>query len=104
MTAVAQSAMLRDYDDEALAWADRALALAAQFDLPQIRLAALVEKGSVLTGYSHRSAEGRAILAGLVDEAEQLGEWVLAARALNRLLQMPQASSLTEQTELLERM
>ncbi|WP_244872299.1 AAA family ATPase [Catellatospora sp. TT07R-123] len=104
MTAVAQSAMLRDYDEEALAWADRALALAAQFDLPQIRLAALVEKGIVLTGNSDRSAEGRAILAGLVDEAEKLGEWVLAARALNRLLQMPQASSLTEQAELLERM
>ncbi|MBV1855894.1 AAA family ATPase [Catellatospora sp. NEAU-YM18] len=104
MTAVAQSAMLRDYDDEALAWADRALALAAEFDLPQIRLAALVEKGTVLTGHSDRSGEGRAILAGLVDEAEKLGEWVLAARALNRLLQMPQASSLTEQTELLERM
>ncbi|MEV4415985.1 AAA family ATPase [Catellatospora sp. NPDC049609] len=104
MTAVAQSAMLRDYDDDALAWADRALGLAAEFDLPQIRLAALVEKGSVLTGYSDRSAEGRAILAGLVDEAEQRGEWVLAARALNRLVQMPQANSLTEQAELLERM
>ncbi|MFC7761862.1 AAA family ATPase [Catellatospora bangladeshensis] len=104
MTAVAQSAMLRDYDDESLAWADRALALAAEFDLPQIRLAALVEKGTVLTGYSERAVEGRAILSGLVAEAERRGEWVLAARALNRLLHMPQTSSLTEQAELLERM
>lgn len=104
MTAVAQSAMLRDYDDDALGWADRAVALADEFDLPQIRLAALVEKGCVLTGYSDRSAEGRAILSGLVDEAEKLGEWVLAARALNRLVSMPQTSSLTEQAELLERM
>ncbi len=104
MTAVAQSAMLRDYDDESLDWADRALALAAEFALPQIRLAALVEKGIVLTGYSDRAVEGRAILTGLVDEAERRGEWVLAARALQRLLHMPQTSSLTEQAELLERM
>ncbi|GAA2399509.1 LuxR family transcriptional regulator [Catellatospora methionotrophica] len=104
MTAVAQSAMLRDHDDAALDWADRALALAAQFDLPQIRLAALVEKGTVLSGYPDRSEEGRTILSGLVDEAEKLGEWVLAARALNRLVNMPQTASLTEQAELLERM
>ncbi|WP_246158796.1 helix-turn-helix transcriptional regulator [Catellatospora sichuanensis] len=104
MTAVAQSAMLRDHDDEALEWADRALALAAEFELPQIRLAALVEKGIVLTGHPDRSEEGRATLSGLVDEAEKLGEWVLAARALNRLVNMPQTSSLTEQAELLERM
>ena len=35
MTAVAQSAMLRDEIDAALAWADRALALADEFDLPR---------------------------------------------------------------------
>jgi DNA-binding CsgD family transcriptional regulator len=105
MTAVAQSAMLRDQVDEALLWSDRALALAAEFDLPAVRLAALVEKGSTLAEQPASAEQGRAILAGLVDEAEKLGEWVLAARALYNLVQMPPPSeSLTDQADVLERM
>ncbi len=46
MTAIAQSTMLRGDLEAAIAWADRALALAEQHDLPRVRLAALVEKGS----------------------------------------------------------
>ncbi len=45
MTAIAQSAYLRGDPDAALLWSDRALALADEFDLPAVRLAALVEKG-----------------------------------------------------------
>jgi DNA-binding CsgD family transcriptional regulator len=104
MTAVAQAAMLQDDYDDALAWADKALALATEFDLPQIRLAALVEKGATLTENPASVEEGRTILAGLVDEAEKRGEWVLAARALNYLVQLPPTASLTEQAEVLERM
>lgn len=104
MTAVAQSAMLRDDVEGALYWSDRALALAAELDLPAVRLAALVEKGSTLAEQPDTIEEGRAILAGLVDEAEKLGEWVLAARALYNLVQMPPSDSLADQAEVLERM
>jgi DNA-binding CsgD family transcriptional regulator len=44
------------------------------------------------------------MLAGLVDEAEKRGEWVLAARALNNLIQNVPPASAAERTELLERM
>jgi DNA-binding CsgD family transcriptional regulator len=104
MTAVAQSAELRDDIDAAVAWADRALALADEFDLPRVRLAALVEKGSALTDRWATNEEGRTILGGLVDEAEKLGEWVLAARALNYLVHDVPPASPVEHAELLERM
>jgi DNA-binding CsgD family transcriptional regulator len=96
---------LRDDLDEAVAWADRALALADRLDLPAVRLAALVEKGSALAERATTAERGRAILAGLVDEAEKRGEWVLAARALNVLVRTPASStSLDDLAEELERM
>ncbi|HEX2773589.1 MAG TPA: LuxR C-terminal-related transcriptional regulator, partial [Micromonosporaceae bacterium] len=104
MTSVAQSMSLRDDLDAAVAWADRALALADEFDLPDVRLAALVEKGSALADRPGTATEGAAILAGLVDEAEKRGEWVLAARALNNLIQNVPPASAAERAELLERM
>jgi len=104
MTAVAQSAMLRDDPTESLDWADRALRLADELDLPQVRLAALVEKGSVLAAFPDSAEQGRAILTGLVDEAEKLGEWILAARALNNLVQGVPPAEPAEHAELLERM
>ena len=104
MTAIAQSAYLRDDLDAALLWSDRALALADEFHLPAVRLAALVEKGSTLTERPQTAADGRAILSALVDEAEKAGEWVLAARALNNLVQGEPPTSPTEHAETLERM
>jgi DNA-binding CsgD family transcriptional regulator len=104
MTAVAQSTRLRDETDTALSWADRALALAAEFDLPRVRLTALVEKGAALSDRWSTNAEGRELLAGLIDEAEKLGEWVLAARALNDLVQDVPPASPAEHAEMLERM
>ncbi|WP_239164783.1 ATP-binding protein [Actinoplanes palleronii] len=104
MTAIAQSTYLRDELDAALHWSDRALALADEFDLPSVRLAALVEKGSTLTERPHTAADGRKMLAGLVDEAEQAGEWVLAARALNALVHGEPPASPVEHAETLERM
>ncbi len=104
MTAVAQSAMLRDDLDATMVWADRALELADTLDLPAVRLAALVEKGSALINLPRTSAEGRAMLIGLIDEAEKLGEWLLAARALNNILSSNPPSSPTEHGEMLERM
>jgi DNA-binding CsgD family transcriptional regulator len=104
MTAIAQSAYLLDDLDAALLWSDRALALAEEFDLPAVRLAALVEKGSTLTERPQTAAAGRMILSDLVDEAEKAGEWVLAARALNNLVQGEPPTSPAEHAETLERM
>jgi hypothetical protein len=68
-----------DHDDPeaSLAWANRALTLAGELDLPTVRLGALVEKGSVLANQPATAKQGRALLTGLVDEAEKLGEWVV---------------------------
>ncbi|MEU4564313.1 AAA family ATPase [Actinoplanes sp. NPDC023936] len=104
MTAIAQSAYLRDDLDAALLWADRALALADEFDLPSVRLAALVEKGSTLCERPQTAADGRKILSGLVDEAEEAGEWVLAAQALKVLVHGEPPTSPVEHAETLERM
>jgi DNA-binding CsgD family transcriptional regulator len=103
MTVLAQSATLRDLPDVAIEWADRALALAEQLDLRRVQLTAQVEKGSALGDRPSTAEAGWKLLAGLLDEVEKLGEWVLAARALNMLVQIPLAS-VTEQAELLERM
>ncbi|MFC6018083.1 ATP-binding protein [Plantactinospora solaniradicis] len=104
MTAIAQSASLRDDLNAALLWSDRALALADEFDLPAVRLAALIEKGSTLTERPQTAAAGRKILSALVDEAEKAGEWVLAARALNILVHGEPPTSPAEHAETLERM
>lgn len=104
MTAIAQSAYLRDDADAALLWSERALALADQFALPAVRLAALVEKGSTLADRPQTADQGREILAALVDEAENAGEWVLAARALHNLVQGEPPSSPAEHAATLERM
>jgi DNA-binding CsgD family transcriptional regulator len=104
MTAIAQSAYLRDDIDAALLWSDRALVLADQFDVPAVRMAALLEKGATLSDLPRRAAEGREILSALVDEAEKAGEWVLAARALNSLVQGEPPTSPAEHAEILERM
>ncbi|GAA3520498.1 hypothetical protein GCM10022220_71610 [Actinocatenispora rupis] len=104
MTAVAQSTGLRDDVDATIAWADRALALAEEYELPEIRLAALVEKGAALTDRPATAAEGWTILGDLVDEAEKLGEWVLAARALNFLVQDLPPTTPQDHAQMLERM
>ncbi len=104
MNAIAQSTYLRDDLDAALLWCERALALADEFDLPVIRLTALLEKGSALTERPHTAADGRKILSTVVDEAEKAGEWVLAASALNMLVQGEPPSSPIEHAETLERM
>jgi DNA-binding CsgD family transcriptional regulator len=103
MVAIAQSTVLRDRPDAAVEWADRALALADRLDLPQIRLAALLEKSIVLGDREGHEEQAQAIAVEVADGAEKLGDWVLAARALNHLVQIP-GHSIAEQTEVLERM
>jgi DNA-binding CsgD family transcriptional regulator len=104
MVAIAQSMLLRDLYDAGIEWADRALAIANAYDLPAVRLAASVERGSGLVNRSATVHEGRALLAAVVEQAERAGEWVLAARSINNLVFELPTSSLTEQAELLERM
>jgi DNA-binding CsgD family transcriptional regulator len=103
MTALAQSATLRDLPEVAINWADQALTLADELNLQRVTLTAKVEKGSALGDRPSTAEEGRQLLTGLLDETEKLGEWVLAARALNMLVQIPMAS-VKETAELLERM
>jgi DNA-binding CsgD family transcriptional regulator len=104
LAALAQSAMLRGEYPEAIDWADRAIALADQLRLPEVRLQAQVEKGSALLGTPGGVEEGRALLAEAADEGEKTGEWLLAARALNNMLDVPYPVGLVEMGELLERM
>jgi hypothetical protein len=86
MTAIAQSYMLRDIVDEAVAWADKAIAEGERLDLAEVRLAGQVEKGSALAQISDGVDEGSKLLHDVADEAEEGGHWLLAARAINNLL------------------
>ncbi|HEX6419986.1 MAG TPA: AAA family ATPase [Acidimicrobiales bacterium] len=86
MAAVAQSYMLREQADATLGWSDKALALAEAGGFDQVRLAAMVEKGSMLMLDPAREGEARDLLEAAVDEAERIGEHLIAARALNNLV------------------
>jgi DNA-binding CsgD family transcriptional regulator len=105
MAALAQSARLRDLDDDSLEWAERTVALADQLGgLDGQRLAALLEKGALLAQRAATLDEGRALLAAVADEAEQVGEWFSAAAALNKLVHLPLPTHWGELADLLERM
>ena len=86
MAVVAQSYMLRDETDPTIEWADKAHELAERGHLTGVRLAAQVEKGSVLLFDSRTRAEGKALLRTTIEEAERAAEHMLAARALNNLV------------------
>lgn len=103
LATVAQSYMLRDFGDEAVSWADRAIALAERLDLPEVRLAGTVEKGSALINLPNGADAGRKLLMEAADDAEERSEWLLAARALNNLISNVPASSLPG-VEIIERM
>jgi DNA-binding CsgD family transcriptional regulator len=101
---VAQAHALGDDAEASLVWSQRALDLADAHDLPRTRLAATVEMGSVLVARVSQRDHGRDLLLAVATEAEEAGEWVLAARAVHNLaFNLPQ-SSIAEQAQLLERM
>ena len=105
MASVAQSYMLRDLIEPTREWADKALALAEANDFETVRLAAMVEKGSVLVIEPATAAEGVALLQEAADEAERTGDHVLAARALvNLVWQARMTSRFDEARELVQRM
>lgn len=111
---LAFSTRMRDLDEEALAWADRAVALAEDLNpvlddaaavrVEGVRLAALVEKGSLLISRVATLDAGRALLTEVVQRAETAGEWLVAAMALNRLVHAPAAGTVRDIAALLERM
>ncbi len=105
MAAVAQSYMLRDQVEATYEWADKARALAEAHDLDDVRLAAMVEKGSALMLDFDAVDEGRQLLEAAADEAERRGEHVLAARALNNLIwHARQWSDIDQVRRLIDRM
>ncbi|GII21773.1 LuxR family transcriptional regulator [Planosporangium mesophilum] len=104
MGTVAQSYMLTDRLPDAIAWADRTIALADELDLPGVRLAAAVEKGSALLSMPDRVESGRTLLLAVAEDAEAAGEWLTAARALHNIIGIVPPSSLADGNELLERM
>jgi DNA-binding CsgD family transcriptional regulator len=105
MAAVAQSYMLREQAEATYEWADKALALAEARGLDRVRLAAMVEKGSMLLMDPARTDEARELLEAAADEAERTGEHVLAARTLNNLVwHARQWSDVGQVRSLIERM
>jgi DNA-binding CsgD family transcriptional regulator len=86
MAALAQSYMLREQRDATVYWADKAGELAEARGVTRVRIAATVEKGSMLLMDPDSDAEGEALLEEAIAEADRAGEHILAARASNNLL------------------
>jgi DNA-binding CsgD family transcriptional regulator len=104
MASVAQSYMLRSRTADAVTWADRAIELAEKLGLADVHIAARVEKGSALATVAGAAAQARALLTETGADAEEAGEWLLAARAINNLLSDLPPPTLSEFAEQLERM
>jgi DNA-binding CsgD family transcriptional regulator len=85
MAGIAQSYMLQDSTDDAVAWADRAIAEAEPVGAKPVIAQAKVERASAWCheGRTDHTAE----LREAIDEAEAVGDWVLVARGLNNLFE-----------------
>lgn len=83
LVTVAQNHMLQGRHDEAVEWADRALALADRIGAKEIAVQAAIERTSARSYTGGRAVVDDMIRA--VDQAEALGQWVLVARGLNNL-------------------
>jgi DNA-binding CsgD family transcriptional regulator len=83
---LAEMYMLRDDFDATTDWADRAVALADQLGLPEVRAHAQIERGSAYMNVPELVGEGAALLAAAIDEAAALDQWVIVARGLNNLV------------------
>jgi len=83
---VAEAYMLNDERDQAIAWSDRALELAAEVGFHPARVTALVNKGSALIELPPRREEGIALLELAAAEAEAAGFDLALHRALYNLL------------------
>ena len=98
MAALAQSARLRDLDDEALDWADRAVALADELgELDAVRLAALAEKGAAAGRPGPAPwTRGARCWPRWPTRPRRRGEWLVAACALNKLVHLPPVAAWRE--------
>ncbi|HSS08468.1 MAG TPA: LuxR C-terminal-related transcriptional regulator, partial [Acidimicrobiales bacterium] len=72
--------------EEAIRWADRALALADELGCPEVRPRALVSKGSALVDLPGGFVEGARILEQARQEAEATGDSWNQVRAINNVL------------------
>jgi DNA-binding CsgD family transcriptional regulator/tetratricopeptide (TPR) repeat protein len=81
---IAEAHMLTDEPDEALAWADQALELAARVGVPGPKVRALVNKGSVAV--KHDVERGSELLDEAVALAEEIGDHLSVVRALNNAI------------------
>jgi DNA-binding CsgD family transcriptional regulator len=86
MAGLSQVLMLTERADDAVRWADRTIALADSLDLEDVRVAAMVEKGSALTHRHEPVPEGITLLAQAADAARAADLPILEARALHNLV------------------
>jgi DNA-binding CsgD family transcriptional regulator len=71
---------------EAISWADKALALADQLDLPRVRPRALVNKGSAMVDNNGTVQAGMVVLAQARQHADAVGDAWNGERAINNQL------------------
>jgi DNA-binding CsgD family transcriptional regulator len=83
---VAEAYMLNEQTEEAVEWADKALAMADAVGCPPVRASALVNKGSALADTPDRHDEGIALLEQAIVEAEAGDFGYVLHRALYNLL------------------
>lgn len=83
--AVAQAYMLRDGPGDPVEWAERACRAADEHGLKDVRLAALVEKGTAQLRRPGASIEGCQLLTEVATEAEHAGAHLQATRAWHNL-------------------
>ena len=102
---LAQEAMLDNRIDETVERAERAIEAAERHDMPAVRLAALVEKGSALINRRELIEENIDLLLQVADEADALGEHLIASRAWHNVAFQAEGRLTTaERLELFERM
>src|SRR5262249_20079706 len=88
-----------------LEWADRTIAIIDEFGGPaRVRLQAQFQKAALLIARAETVAEGHGELLDVAHEAERVGEWLVAAQALNRLIHHPLTTPQSELQNMLERM
>jgi DNA-binding CsgD family transcriptional regulator len=97
--------MLDNRIEETVERAEAAIAAAERHGLPDVRLAALVDKGSALINRRELIEENIGLLLRTADEAEAAGENLTASRALHNVaFQAEGRLTIPERLELFERM
>lgn len=84
--ALAQVSMLSWRGEEAVRWAERAIAEAEELGDEYVATQASIERGSALNSIAD-AATAKAALASAVERARRLGDGVLEARGINNMLE-----------------